>query len=148
MKSLKEYLIKEDQNKLLESYQIDDIDKWLFETYEEYLSKNKYISEEQFYHNKFNFSTLDTPEYWFWQNKLYERLGESLIIYSEIFGNLFKNINGIIEVIVDNEYSIGFKYNNKFSEGSNEFQQLLNFANYFIRSKRDDNGNLPNPFFY
>ena len=147
MESLENYLRKENQDDLLEYYQIDNIDKWLFETYEEYLNKNDYISEDQFYHNKYNFTTLDTPEYWFWQDKLYERLGDSLIIYSEIFGKLFKDIKGITKVIMDNEYSIGFEYNDNFSETSKEFEILLNFANYFIKSKRDKNGNLPNPFF-
>lgn len=142
MKSLEQYLRKEDQNELLESYQIDDINKWLYETFNE----TKNISEEQFYHNKFNFSTLDTPEYWFWQDYLYENLNTSVTIYSKIFGNLFKNIPGITKVVIDNEYSIGFEHDSNFSENSTEFQQLLNFANYFIRSKRI-NGKLPNPFF-
>lgn len=142
MQSLEQFLRKEDQNDLLEYYQIDDIDKWLFETYDEVTN----ISESQFYHNKFNFLTLDTPEYWFWQDKLYENLNHSVTIDSNIFGKLFKQIKGIEEVIIDNEYSIGLKYNEEFSETSNEFEQLLNFANYFIRSKRN-NGKLPNPFF-
>ena len=142
MKSLEYFLRKEDQNNLLEYYQIENIDKWLFETFDE--SSN--ISESQFYHNKFNFSTLDTPEYWFWQEKLYENLNYSISINSNIFGKLFKKIKGIDEVIIDNEYSIGLKYNEEFSETSNEFEQLLNFANYFIRSKYNK-GKLPNPFF-
>lgn len=143
MISLEQYLRKEDPNELLNSYQIDDIDKWLYETFDEVEN----ISEEQFYHNKFNFSTLDTPQYWFWQDYLYENLNTSITIYSKVFGTLFKNIEGIIKVIIDNEYSIGFEYDDsKFSEGSQEFQQLLNFGNYFIRSKRI-NGKLPNPFF-
>ena len=70
MISLEQYLRKEDPNELLNSYQIDDIDKWLYETFDEVEN----ISEEQFYHNKFNFSTLDTPQYWFWQDYLYENL--------------------------------------------------------------------------
>ena len=70
MKSLEEFLRKEDQDKLLESYQISNINKWLFETFDE--ANN--ISEEQFYHNKFNFSIMDSPQYWFWQDKLYENL--------------------------------------------------------------------------
>lgn len=142
MMSLEQYLRKEDKNELLKSYQIENMNKWLYETFDETTN----ITEEQFYHNKFNFSTLDTPEYWFWQDYLYENLNTSLTIDSELFGNLFKNIEGIIKVIIDNEYSIGFEYNSKFSETSNEFQQLMNFANYFIRSKRI-NGKLPNPFF-
>lgn len=142
MKSLEYFLRKEDQNNLLEYYQIENIDKWLFETFDE--SSN--ISESQFYHNKFNFSTLDTPEYWFWQENLYENLNYSISINSNIFGKLFKKIKGIDEVIIDNEYSIGLKYNEEFSETSNEFEQLLNFANYFIRSKYNK-GKLPNPFF-
>ncbi len=141
MQSLEQFLRKEDQNDLLEYYQIDDIDKWLFETYDEVTN----ISESQFYHNKFNFSTLDTPEYWFWQDKLYENLNHSVTIDSNIFSKLIKQIKGIEEVIIDNEYSIGLKYNEEFSETSNEFEQLLNFANYFIRSKH--NKKLPNPFF-
>ena len=76
---------------------------------------------------------------WFWQDYLYENLNASLTIDSDLFGRLFKNIEGIIKVMIDNEYSIGFEYDDsKFSEGSKEFQQLLNFANYFIRSKRID----------
>lgn len=141
MQSLEQFLRKEDQNDLLEYYQIDDIDKWLFETYDEVTN----ISESQFYHNKFNFSTLDTPEYWFWQDKLYENLNHSITIDSNIFSKLIRQIKGIEEVIIDNEYSIGLKYNEEFSETSNEFEQLLNFANYFIRSKH--NKKLPNPFF-
>lgn len=147
MKSLEEYLRKEDQQKLFNYYDIADIDKWLFETYNEYLANNEYISEDQFYHGKYNFSTLDTPEYWFWQDKLYERLGKSLIIYSKPFSKLFDNIPGIDEVIIDNDYSIGIRYNDEFSETSKEFESLLNFANYFIRSKHNENGKLPNPFF-
>ena len=142
MQSLEQFLRKEDQHDLLEYYQIDNIDKWLFETYDEVTN----ISESQFYHNKFNFSTLDTPEYWFWQDKLYENLYHSVTIDSIIFGKLFRQIKGIEEVIIDNEYSIGLKYNEEFSETSNEFEQLLNFANYFIRSKHN-NKKLPNPFF-
>lgn len=142
MISLEQFLRKENPDDLLEYYQIEDINKWLFETYDEV----KNVSEEQFYHNKFNFSTLDTPQYWFWQEKLYERLDSSLTIYSNIFGKLFKDIKGIDEVIIDNEYSIGIKYNKDFSSTSKEFETLLNFANYFIRSKLID-GKLPNPFF-
>ena len=142
MISLEEYLRKEDQDELLKSYQIKDINKWLYETYDEVEN----ISEEQFYHNKFNFSTLDTPEYWFWQDHLYENLNTSITIDSSIFGKLFKQIEGIDKVIIDNKYSIGFEYNSVFSEGSREFQQLLNFGNYFIKSKRN-NRQLPNPFF-
>lgn len=142
MISLEQYLRKENKDELLKSYQINDIDKWLYESFDEVDN----ISEEQFYHNKFNFSTLDTPEYWFWQDYLYENLNTSLTIDSYLFSRLFKNIKGIIKVIIDNKYSIGFEYDSKFSEGSKEFQQLLNFANYFIRSKRID-GKLPNPFF-
>ena len=142
MQSLEQFLRKEDQNDLLKYYQIEDINKWLFETYDEVTN----ISESQFYHNKFNFSTLDTPEYWFWQDKLYENLNHSVTINSNIFGKLFKQIKGIDEIIIDNDYSIGFKYNEDFSSTSKEFETLLNFANYFIRSKRN-NGELPNPFF-
>lgn len=146
MKSLEQYLRKEDQNSLLEYYNIENINKWLYETYEEHLNIEN-ISESQFYHNKFNFSTLDTPEYWFWQDKLYENLNHSIMIDSNIFGKLFKQIKGITEVIIDNKYSVGLKYNDNFSEGSDEFDKLLNFGNYFIRSKRDENNKLPNPFF-
>lgn len=142
MISLEQYLRKEDKDELLKSYQINDIDKWLYESFDDVDN----ISEEQFYHNKFNFSTLDTPEYWFWQDYLYENLNTSLTIDSDLFSRLFKNIEGIVKVIIDNKYSIGFEYDSKFSEGSKEFQQLLNFANYFIKSKRI-NGKLPNPFF-
>lgn len=142
MISLEQYLRKENKDELLNSYQINDMNKWLYESFDEVVN----ISEEQFYHNKFNFSTLDTPEYWFWQDYLYENLNTSLTIDSDLFGALFKNIEGIVKVIIDNKYSIGFEYDSKFSEGSKEFQQLLNFANYFIRSKRID-GKLPNPFF-
>lgn len=142
MRSLEKYLRKEDQNDLLQSYRIKDINKWLFETFDEVNN----ISEIQFYHNKFNFTIMDMPEYWFWQDKLYENLNTSITIDSNIFGKLFKQIKGITKIIIDNEYSIGFEYNNEFSEYSNEFETLLNFANYFIRSKRI-NGKLPNPFF-
>lgn len=145
MISLEQFLRKESQEDLLNYYDIDNVDEWLFETYEEYLNNHEHISESQFYHNKFNFSVLDMPEFWFWQDKLYERLDTSITIDSTLFGNLFKRIRGIEEVIIDNEYSIGLRYNDEFSEGSYEFQQLLNFANYYIRSKR--NGKLPNPFF-
>lgn len=143
MISLEKYLRKEDQNQLLESYNIKDINKWLFETYDEI---NDNISEEQFYHNKFNFSLMDSPQYWFWQDKLYENLNTSITIDSNIFGKLFKQIKGINKVIIDNEYSIGFEYDENFSITSKEFEQLLNFGNYFIRSKRINN-ELPNPFF-
>lgn len=143
MISLEKYLRKEDQNQLLESYNIKDINKWLFETYDEI---NDNISEEQFYHNKFNFSLMDSPQYWFWQDKLYENLNTSITIDSNIFGKLFKQIKGINKVIIDNEYSIGFEYDENFSITSKEFERLLNFGNYFIRSKRINN-ELPNPFF-
>ena len=143
MISLEDFLKREDSEYLLHSiYNITDVDKWLYETYDEVTD----ISESQFYHDKFNFTILDSPEYWFWQNKLYENLNTSISVKSDIFSKLFKNIKGITEVIIDNDYSIGFKYNDEFSEESQEFNQLLNFANYFIRSKRIDN-KLPNPFF-
>ena len=142
MISLEEFLRKEDQDDLLNFYQIKDIDKWLYETFDEVNN----ITEEQFYHNKFNFSIMDMPQYWFWQDHLYENLNTSITIDSNIFSKLFKQIKGITKVIVDNEYSIGFEYNDDFSEGSNEFIELMNFGNYFIRSKRID-GKLPNPFF-
>ena len=133
MISLEQYLRKEDQDVLLNDvYQIENVDKWLFERYDNV----KNISEEQFYHNKFNFSMMDSPQYWFWQDHLYENLNTSVTIDSNIFGNLFKKIKGITKVIIDNEYSVGFEYNDEFSIGSQEFEQLLNFANYFIRSKR------------
>lgn len=143
MISLEKYLRKEDQEELLKSYNINDFNKWLFETYDE-ITDN--ISEDQFYHNKFNFSLMDSPQYWFWQDKLYENLNTSITIDSNVFGKLFKQIKGITKVIIDNEYSIGFEYDDTFSEGLNEFIQLLNFGNYFIRSKRINN-KLPNPFF-
>ena len=147
MISLEEYLRKEDKDILLNYYDIKNIDNWLFEDYEDYLKNNRYISEDQFYHNKYNFSSLDIPEYWFWQDLLYERLGKSLQINSKLFGKLFENIKGINKVIIDNEYSIGFEYSDDFNESSKEFESLMNFANYFIRSKRNDNNELPNPFF-
>ena len=142
MLSLEKYLRKENPENLLESYHIKNIDKWLYETFDEVNN----ISEDQFYHNKFNFSIIDMPQYWFWQDKLYENLNTSITIDSNIFGNLFKDIKGITKVIIDNQYSIGFEYNDDFSEGSTEFNRLLNFGNYFIRSKKI-NDKLPNPFF-
>ena len=71
MISLEQFLRKESQEDLLNYYDIDNVDEWLFETYEEYLNNHKHVSESQFYHNKFNFSVLDMPEFWFWQDKLY-----------------------------------------------------------------------------
>ena len=145
MISLEGYLRNEQTNDLLKYYDLNDLsnlNKWLFETYDEVEN----ISETQFYHNKFNFISLDSPQYWFWQDQLYERLDSSVLISSNIFARLLKKIKGINEIIISNDYYLGIIYNNEFNEQSTEFKSLLNFGNYFIKSKRINN-NLANPFY-
>lgn len=136
---------KEAYNDLNNIYKIKDINEWLFDTYEEYLNKNEYISEDDFYKLKYDNWYLDTPFYWYWQDKLYESLGTSLKTNSKLFMKMLVNINGIEKITVINDFTIEVHYNNLFDKNSNEFQSFLNFTNYFIQSKKIDN-KLPNPF--
>lgn len=145
MINLERYLKKEDNEMLLSIYRhsIDDYDKWLFETYDE----TNDISEDEFYMKKFNLDVFDMPQYWFWQDHLYETLNTSVTVDSSVFAKLFNKVKGITKSYVQTPWSIGFEYNEDFSEQSTEFEQLLDFGNYFIKSKRDKNYKLPNPFF-
>lgn len=150
MKTLLEYLQTPQNDELLLNdldniYKINDINKWLFETYEEYVNNNEYISEDDFYKTKYDNWYLDTPFYWYWQTKLYENLGTSLNTNSELFIKLLAKINGIKKLNVINDYTIEIYYNNNFDKNSKDFKSLLNFANYFIQTK-EQNNILPNPF--
>lgn len=147
MISLEDLLKYENTKNVLEHYDIENVDKWLFETYYDRIESGDHISENQFYHNKYNFVANDAPQYWMWQRCLYERLDTSISVNSSMFGSLFKPISGIDEVIIDNDWCIGFITNDSFNESSNEFERLLDFGNYFIKSKRNSDGSLPNPFF-
>ena len=148
MKSLKKYLIQEDQNKLIsELYKIKDIDKWLFESYEDYISNNEYISEDDFYKQKYlNYDGFsDNPQYWIWQNTLYENLSNSLNSDNNLMIKLISYVHGIEKIEIIKNFVLNIYYNNEFNEKSLEFQRVLNFSNYFIQSKYINN-NLPNPF--
>ena len=153
MKSLFEYLQnKPIDNKIIHECNIIfnskniDIDKWLFETYEEYLEHNKYISEDAFYKLKYDDDFINTPFYWYWQTKLYERLNNSLNNIDELFVSLIQNIKGIKKCICLNEFVIEIYYDEGiFDKNNKDFISFLNFSNYFIQSK-EVNGKLPNPF--
>lgn len=151
MKNLKEFLEEnhKDNKELIKDYSIiwkpEDINKWLFESYDEYLENNEYITEEDFYKLKYDNIYTDTPFYWYWQYCLYERLETSLSGNDELFIKLFQYIKGINNIKILNDYIIEIYYDDDFDENSDEFISLLNFGNYFIQSKKENN-KLPNPF--
>lgn len=149
MKTLNEYLKDEkikdsiDEDLLLDYFNLDNkdkLDKWLFETYEEWLESNNYIDENKFYeYYKYSEVFNDVPSYWFYQKVLYERLGDSIKTTSNIFYKLLSKVKGIKAIDILSDYIIRIFYNDNFNENSEEFQSLMNFGNYFIQSEQENN---------
>ena len=143
MISLEEFIKQEDRKSLLKLYGITDINEWLLSSYEDVADK---MSEDEFYESKYDSCFYDTPEYWLWQEQLYEMLNSSIKTMSPIMLKLLDNVDGVEKIIRKSDYVIGIYYNDKFDKDSDEFKTLLNFSNYFIQSK-EEGGRLPNPFY-
>lgn len=141
MISLERYIKEEDKEQLLKYYNITNINDWLFSSYNDDI-----VDEHLFYNKKYDNCFYDTPEYWFWQSMLYENLSKSLKAISPLMIKLISNIKGIESVKAKNDYILEIYYNKDFNKESDEFISLLNFANYFIQSKSENNL-LPNPFY-
>ena len=158
IQDLKEYLknklkknniTTEDKELFKESmkwYKMDD--KWFMETFEDYCIENNITDnletvEKDYYDKRFSESFIDIPDYNFYQNMLYERLEESLLVDDKIFIKLVKLIKGIshTEIVNYKKYSIKLFYTDDFNKDSDEFKSLLNFCNYFI-TKEDKEKNF------
>lgn len=141
MKNLKQYLYDGDINEVINNYYSTFyINNNFDETYEEYCYNHQispsYINEQQFYDLKFNDNYVNTPQYWVWQELLYENLN-SIKTTSSMFYNLFKVVENIENVDIVNDYVVTLQVNDKFSINQKDFKQLLNFGNYFIQTQND-----------
>ena len=123
--SLKDFVKNKQNNNVLElndwyycfiNENFKSIDDWLF-------------SENKLQYNNF---LIDVPSYSFYQDKLYERLEESLNTSNKFFLKLLKNIDGISDYEILNNFSIKISINDKFDINSENFKSFLNFSNYQI----------------
>ena len=97
----------------------ESIDDWLF-------------SENKLQYDNF---LIDVPSYSFYQDKLYERLAESLTTSNKFFLKLLKSIDGIIDYEIINSFSIKISINDNFDINSESFKSFLNFSNYQIANQ-------------
>ena len=123
--SLKDFVKNKQNNNVLE------LNDW----YYCFINENfKSIDDWLFSENKLQYDNflIDVPSYSFYQDKLYERLEESLNTSDKFFLKLLKNIDGISDYEILNNFSIKISIDDKFDINSEYFKSFLNFSNYQI----------------
>ena len=156
MISLREYLLTrpqeltaEEQNILYKNYILEyfgTYENWLFNTeengfneqYEETYVNNVRILKPND-HLLYEEGLIDVPKYFYWQQKLYEKLSESIKSDDPLSLRLLGNIPEIEQVEILNYYLIQITANDRFDVNNAEFKSFLNFSNYSVQSDNKEN---------
>lgn len=156
MISLREYLLTrpnellyEEQDALYRNYILEHFktyDNWLFNTNENNFNNqyeetyiNNILIRKPTGHLLYGELMIDVPKYFYWQRKLYEKLGESIKSDDPILLKLLGNISGIEQLEIINNYLIRIVADDTFDINNDEFISFLNFSNYSVQSNDMNN---------